>query len=101
MMFGPLDKLLSKSKTTSHGASAVVTGAGSGIGAAFAVELGRRGGSVVCSDIDEAAAQQTVDSDYRAGRESGGNPLRCVPVRRRVCFGGTVAVLVRSTHPHW
>ncbi|MES3635563.1 SDR family NAD(P)-dependent oxidoreductase [Mycobacterium intracellulare] len=46
----------------SRGASAVVTGAGSGIGAAFAVELGRRGGSVVCSDIDESAAQRTVDA---------------------------------------
>lgn len=46
----------------SRNASAVVTGAGSGIGAAFAVELGRRGGSVVCSDIDESAAQRTVDT---------------------------------------
>jgi NAD(P)-dependent dehydrogenase (short-subunit alcohol dehydrogenase family) len=60
-MLGPLNKLLRKSNTTSHGAAAVVTGAGSGIGAAFAVELGRRGGSVVCSDIDEAAAQKTAD----------------------------------------
>jgi NAD(P)-dependent dehydrogenase (short-subunit alcohol dehydrogenase family) len=51
----------SKPKTSRH-ASAVVTGAGSGIGAAFAVELSRRGGAVVCSDIDEAAAQQTVDA---------------------------------------
>ncbi|OBA64267.1 hypothetical protein A5647_02845 [Mycobacterium sp. 1100029.7] len=61
-MLGPLDKLLRSSKTTSHGASAVVTGAGSGIGAAFAVELGRRGGAVVCSDIDEGAAQTTADA---------------------------------------
>ncbi|GFG95211.1 SDR family NAD(P)-dependent oxidoreductase [Mycobacterium timonense] len=45
----------------SRNASAVVTGAGSGIGAAFAAELGRRGGAVVCSDIDQAAAQQTAD----------------------------------------
>lgn len=67
MMFGPLGKLLSRSKTTSHGASAVVTGAGSGIGEAFAVELGRRGGSVVCSDIDETAAQQTVDTITEQG----------------------------------
>jgi NAD(P)-dependent dehydrogenase (short-subunit alcohol dehydrogenase family) len=55
-----LDRLLGTHKT-SHSALAVVTGAGSGIGAAFAVELGRRGGTVVCSDIDEGAAQQTVD----------------------------------------
>ena len=53
--------LTRKAKTSQH-ASAVVTGAGSGIGAAFAVELSRRGGAVVCSDIDEAAAQRTVDA---------------------------------------
>lgn len=59
----------------SRNASAVVTGAGSGIGAAFAVELGRRGGSVVCSDIDESAAQRTVD----AVTAHGGNAIaiRC------------------------
>jgi NAD(P)-dependent dehydrogenase (short-subunit alcohol dehydrogenase family) len=59
-MFAPLDKLM-KRTATSRGALAVVTGAGSGIGAAFAIELGRRGGTVVCSDIDEAAAQLTAD----------------------------------------
>jgi NAD(P)-dependent dehydrogenase (short-subunit alcohol dehydrogenase family) len=69
MMFGPLDKLLSKPKTT-HGASAVVTGAGSGIGAAFAVELGRRGGTVVCSDIDEAAAHNTADAIVEQGAKA-------------------------------
>jgi NAD(P)-dependent dehydrogenase (short-subunit alcohol dehydrogenase family) len=52
---------LNRRPKTSHDALAVVTGAGSGIGAAFAVELARRGGAVVCSDIDEAAAQRTVD----------------------------------------
>jgi NAD(P)-dependent dehydrogenase (short-subunit alcohol dehydrogenase family) len=45
----------------SHRAAAVVTGAGSGIGAAFAVELARRDGRVVCGDIDQVAAQRTVD----------------------------------------
>ncbi len=50
------------SSKRSHRADAVVTGAGSGIGAAFAVELARRGGRVVCSDIDEATAQLTVDA---------------------------------------
>ncbi len=44
----------------SHGAKAVVTGAGSGIGRAFALELSARGGEVVCADIDEARAQETV-----------------------------------------
>ena len=51
---------LRRSNKVSHGALAVVTGAGSGIGAAFAAELSRRGGRVVCSDIDEAGAEKTV-----------------------------------------
>lgn len=41
-------------------AAAVVTGAGSGIGRAFALELARRGGRIVCSDINLASAQETV-----------------------------------------
>jgi NAD(P)-dependent dehydrogenase (short-subunit alcohol dehydrogenase family) len=69
-MLGPLDMLLKKSNTTSQQAKAVVTGAGSGIGAAFAVELGRRGGAVVCSDIDEAAAQHTVDAIIAQGAKA-------------------------------
>jgi hypothetical protein len=74
-MFGPLDKLLRQSNTTSHGASAVVTGAGSGIGAAFAIELARRGGAVVCSDIDESAAQRTVDAITEQGAKA--TAIRC------------------------
>ncbi len=74
-MLGPLDKLLNRSHTTSRGASAVVTGAGSGIGAAFAIELGRRGGAVVCSDIDEAAAQRTVDQITERGAKA--TAIRC------------------------
>lgn len=73
-MLGPLDRLLRRN-TTSHGASAVVTGAGSGIGAAFAVELARRGGSVVCSDIDGAAAQSTVDAITETGANA--TAIRC------------------------
>ncbi|MDT5257426.1 MAG: hypothetical protein QOD10_2506 [Mycobacterium sp.] len=73
-MFGPLDNVL-KRRTTSHRASAVVTGAGSGIGAAFAIELARRGGAVVCSDIDEAAAQRTVDAISERGAKA--TAVRC------------------------
>ncbi|MGD1279518.1 SDR family NAD(P)-dependent oxidoreductase [Mycobacterium seoulense] len=69
-----LDRLLSKSKT-SRGASAVVTGAGSGIGAAFAAELARRGGAVVCSDIDEAAARRTADAIGERGGKA--RAIRC------------------------
>ena len=53
--------MFGSSRKRSHNAAAVVTGAGGGIGAAFAIELGRRGGRVVCSDIDERAAQRTAD----------------------------------------
>ncbi|MDZ4298637.1 MAG: SDR family NAD(P)-dependent oxidoreductase [Moraxellaceae bacterium] len=41
--------------------SAVVTGAGSGIGRAFALALAHRGGRVVCADINLSTAQETVD----------------------------------------
>jgi NAD(P)-dependent dehydrogenase (short-subunit alcohol dehydrogenase family) len=41
---------------------AIVTGAGSGIGQAFAIELAKRGGSVVVSDVDMVGAQRTVDA---------------------------------------
>ncbi len=51
----------------SSGADAVVTGAGNGIGRAFALELARRGGRVVCSDLDLGAAQVSVDAIARAG----------------------------------
>ena|SRR5690606_12180904 len=51
----------------SRDASAVVTGAGSGIGAAFAHELARRGGRVVCSDIRLDTAEATANAILRAG----------------------------------
>ncbi|WP_024799335.1 SDR family oxidoreductase [Nocardia sp. BMG51109] len=43
-----------------HDADAVVTGAGSGIGRAFALELAARGGRVLCADIDKERADETV-----------------------------------------
>jgi NAD(P)-dependent dehydrogenase (short-subunit alcohol dehydrogenase family) len=55
-MLGPFRR----STKVSHHALAVVTGAGSGIGAAFAIELARRSGRVVCSDINEVAAENTA-----------------------------------------
>ncbi|MFD8249299.1 SDR family NAD(P)-dependent oxidoreductase [Nocardia sp. NPDC059691] len=59
-MFG-LDKLMALGRTRrTHGARAVVTGAGSGIGRAFALEIAARGGRVICADIDEARADETV-----------------------------------------
>ena len=51
----------SKKIAPSQQAYAVVTGAGSGIGRSFAMELARRGGTVVCADIHLETAQETVD----------------------------------------
>lgn len=52
--------LFKKKSTPSQHAYAVVTGAGSGIGRSFSLELARRGGEVVCADINLAAAEETV-----------------------------------------
>ena len=41
-------------------AAAVITGAGSGIGRSFAYEVARRGGSVLCVDINEERAEQVL-----------------------------------------
>lgn len=64
-----------KSTRISYGAKAIVTGAGSGIGRAFAIELHKRGGSVVCADINSSAAQSTA----QAIAANGGNalPIAC------------------------
>jgi NAD(P)-dependent dehydrogenase (short-subunit alcohol dehydrogenase family) len=59
----------------SRNAAAVITGAGSGIGAAFAVELAKRGGRVVCSDIDETSARATADAIVADGGQA--TSLRC------------------------
>lgn len=58
-----------------HDADAVITGAGSGIGAAFAAELARRGGRVVCSDIDLEAASVTAETIAAHGSQACA--LRC------------------------
>lgn len=56
----PRNEAGTKRSARSYGARAVVTGAGSGIGRALALELARRGGSVVCADVDRAGAEATV-----------------------------------------
>jgi NAD(P)-dependent dehydrogenase (short-subunit alcohol dehydrogenase family) len=81
-----------RSDRRSHGASAVVTGAGSGIGAAFAVELAHRGGAVVCSDIDDAAAQHTVG----AITEQGGKAVAAHCDVSRVDDVGELAATAQS-----
>lgn len=46
--------------TNFHGRVAVVTGAGSGIGRALAIELARRGAKLALSDINEETVQETA-----------------------------------------
>lgn len=58
--------MFGKRKIT-HQSCAVVTGAGSGIGRAFALELSRRGGKVLCADINLVGAQQTVTQINQSG----------------------------------
>lgn len=65
---------MAKRKTSSQ-AAAVVTGAGSGIGRAFALELAARGGRVVCADINLATAEETVALIAAAGGQA--LALRC------------------------
>ena len=78
----------------SRNAAAVITGAGSGIGAAFAVELAKRGGRVVCSDIDENAARATADAIGVDGGKALA-ALRRLSDRRRALPGRRRTGLVR------
>lgn len=67
--------LLKRNTHPSHAAHAVVTGAGSGIGRSFALELARRGGAIVCADINLATAEETVQLVREAGGE--GHAIQC------------------------
>lgn len=57
-MFGP---------KPSKNSAALVTGAGSGIGRGFALELAKRGGQVACADINLATARETAALIREAG----------------------------------
>lgn len=50
---------------------ALVTGAGSGIGQAMAIELATRGATVMCTDVNEQGAQATAARVEEAGGTSG------------------------------
>ena len=52
-----------------QGKSAVVTGAGSGIGRATAIALAAEGATVAVTDIDPHSAQETVDTILAAGQD--------------------------------
>ena len=50
-----------------EGATALVTGAGSGIGAATALALAARGATVLCADLDAASAEKAAAACEEAG----------------------------------
>lgn len=64
-----------KQSKPSHNAYAVVTGAGSGIGRSFALELGKRGSTVVCADINLTGAEETVELLAKQGAK--GFAVKC------------------------
>ena len=53
-----------------NGKVAVITGAGSGIGAASAIAMAREGARVVVADINEAAAKAAVEQIEKAGGQA-------------------------------
>jgi len=59
-----------KRKVQVRGATALVTGAGSGIGRATAVSLARAGATVLCVDVDEIGAKATAASCEDMGAAS-------------------------------
>jgi NAD(P)-dependent dehydrogenase (short-subunit alcohol dehydrogenase family) len=85
---------------TRPGASSVsvVTGAGSGIGRAVAIVLGARGDTVVCADLDEAAAAETssaAGAPAVAARLDVTDPTSCTELFERLAADhGRVDVLV-------
>jgi NAD(P)-dependent dehydrogenase (short-subunit alcohol dehydrogenase family) len=57
-------------------ARSVITGAGGGFGRALALELGARGGTLVLSDVDVAAVEETARLAKQRGA-AGATALRC------------------------
>ncbi|MCK0154090.1 SDR family NAD(P)-dependent oxidoreductase [Alcanivorax sp. S6407] len=62
-----LNILKFRSNKPSYNGYAVVTGAGSGIGRSFALELARRNSAVVCADLKLESAEETVALIEKAG----------------------------------
>lgn len=79
------------SKQDLRGGTAVITGAGSGIGAALATELAEHGMRVVVADIDVTAAQ-------RVATELAAQGLEARAVRVDITDPGSVEALAREAY---
>jgi len=81
------------------GRSALVVGAGSGIGQASAQALAAHGAEVYCADINLAAAQETVDSIQDAGGKASALIMDITDpesIAQGLAKTGTVDVLVST-----
>jgi NAD(P)-dependent dehydrogenase (short-subunit alcohol dehydrogenase family) len=74
------------------GQAALVTGAGSGIGAAIAIRLAGAGARVLVADIDQGAAERVAGDIAAAGGEA--QPC-CVDVSNPESMAGAVACAIR------
>ena len=72
------------------GKSALVTGAGSGIGRATSLEMARNGARVAVADVNEEGGRETVDAIEKAGGEA-------IFVRADVTSTQDVQKLIRTT----
>lgn len=93
------------SSRRSREARAVVTGAGSGIGRAFARELARRGSTILCADINVERAAETVALIEEQGRGraeaifcdvANVDDMRALAARAREFLGGPTSLMINT-----
>jgi NAD(P)-dependent dehydrogenase (short-subunit alcohol dehydrogenase family) len=82
--------------TTTHHRVALVTGAGSGIGAATALRLAAEGAHVCCADLRADAAEATVRRALEAGHSAS---VHALDVREEAQWEAVIAHAVRAQGP--